>query len=109
MNFQFACGLQFRIFFNGVKIRNRINICGPVYIFKLRTENVRNDILKCLFGLYSEVVCVCARYDSDLNGRIIFSCFQRTVVLFIVQNTSDLRMNVAHALKYASWRTSNLL
>lgn len=46
--------------------------------------------------------------DSDLNGRIIVSCFQRTLVWFVVQNTSDLRMNVVYAVKRASWRTSNL-
>lgn len=47
--------------------------------------------------------------ESDLNGRITLSCFQRTLVLLIVQHTSDLRMNVAHTVKCASWRTSDLL
>lgn len=109
MNSQFVCDLKCRILFSGVKIFNRINICSPVYIFKLCTENVRNDILRCRFRLYSEVARVCVCCDSDLNGRIIFSCFQRTLVLFVARNTSDLRMNVTYAVKYASRRTSDLL
>lgn len=30
-------------------------------------------------------------------------------MLFTFQNTSDLRMNVAHTVKCASWRTTDLL
>lgn len=46
--------------------------------------------------------------DSGLNGRITV-VFQRTLVLLIVQNTSDLRINVAYAVKYAFLEICNLL
>lgn len=73
----------------------------------LYTETVRNDILKYLCRLCSWGTCVSS--DSDLNNRTILSCFQRTLVWFVVQNTFDLRMSVVYPVKCASWRTSSFL
>lgn len=68
MNLQFVCGLKFRVFFDGVKIFNRINIAALFIFFKLRAENISNDILKCLSRLYSEVACVCAMIQVSMAG-----------------------------------------
>lgn len=52
---------------------------------KLHKENIRNCILRCLVGLCSDTAFVF--WVSDLSGRIVVSCFQRNLVLYIGQNT----------------------
>lgn len=63
---------------NGVKMLNRVNTCGT-----------RSKCKEWYFETPARAGfrgSVCVRHDSDLHGRILLSCFQRTLVVFVVQN-----------------------
>lgn len=67
---------------------------------KLHAENIRSCILRCLLGLCSDVAFVF--WVSDLSVRIVVSCFQRNLLLYIAQNAPDLRVKVAYAARHAA-------